>query len=141
MKIRILAVGCGLPCDPPAGGRVHAIGTISRFNEGTNLLARATERQAHRYRKKLIVGYKSWVLPAMNGCSPNQQPGKEPHMKLYYAPAPAPWRRTSWLAKPDTPSISSGLTSPTRRPPTAAIIGRSTPRATFRLSCWTTDKS
>src|SRR5262245_44083424 len=47
-------------------------------------------------------------------------------------PAPAPWRRTSWLAKPDTPSISSGLTSPTRRPPTAAIIGRSTPRATFR---------
>ena len=22
----------------------------------------------------------------MNGCSPNQQPGKEPHMKLYYAP-------------------------------------------------------
>jgi glutathione S-transferase len=37
-------------------------------------------------RKKLIVGYKSWILPAMNGCSSNQQPGKELHMKLYYAP-------------------------------------------------------
>src|SRR5262245_20676644 len=37
-------------------------------------------------RKKLIVGYKSWILPAMNGCSPNQSPGKELHMKLYYAP-------------------------------------------------------
>ena len=38
-------------------------------------------------RKKLIVAYKSWILPAMNGCSPNQNsPGKELHMKLYYAP-------------------------------------------------------
>jgi hypothetical protein len=24
----------------------------------------------------LIAGYKSWILPAMNGCSPNQQPRK-----------------------------------------------------------------
>src|SRR5262252_3514955 len=34
------------------------------------------ERLQNARRKKLIVGYKSWILPAMNGCSPNQQPRK-----------------------------------------------------------------
>src|SRR6516225_3151901 len=34
------------------------------------------ERLQNARRNKLIVGYKSWILPAMNGCSPNQQPRK-----------------------------------------------------------------
>src|SRR5215469_13774552 len=34
------------------------------------------ERLQNARRKKLIAGYKSWILPAMNGCSPNQQPRK-----------------------------------------------------------------
>src|SRR5215813_2691173 len=34
------------------------------------------ERLQNARRKKLIVGCKSWILPAMNGCSPNQQPRK-----------------------------------------------------------------
>src|SRR6185312_7260416 len=34
------------------------------------------ERLQNARRKKLIVGYKSWILPAMNGSSPNQQPRK-----------------------------------------------------------------
>src|SRR5262249_58985079 len=34
------------------------------------------EQLLNARRKKLIVGYKSWILPAMNGCSPNQQPRK-----------------------------------------------------------------
>ena len=39
---------------------------------------RLTEKETlqNARRKKLIVGYKSWILPAMNGCSPNQQPRK-----------------------------------------------------------------
>src|SRR6516164_4432500 len=48
--------------------------SMSAYGPTTDLAP--AERLQNARRKKLIVGYKSWILPAMNGCSPNQQPRK-----------------------------------------------------------------
>src|SRR5262245_32080996 len=52
------------------------IASFSHFDPRTD--PAPAERLQNARRKKLIVGCKSWILPAT--------PGKEPHMKLYYAP-------------------------------------------------------
>src|SRR5262245_11202541 len=65
------------------------------------------ERLQNARRKKLIVGYKSWILPAMNGCSPNQQPRKgtaheallRPRRLLHGAAHRASRRRTHLRAR------------------------------------------
>ena len=62
-------------------------------------------------------------------------------MKLYYAPGACSMAPHIVAREAGHTFDLERVDIPNKKTATAAIIGRSTPRATFRLSCWTTDKS